>query len=316
MSRIHFALRSGNSSFYQTFDKILQCSLYSTLDSPAVSVWADILISSPVSDFCFAQMWQDNQLLWEGKIDLLQVSENHSGTILHLEGRDHGGALLDNESQPASLWNANLTTMFSWHISGYGFSLYSNHKSSVLPSFTIAKGMSEWDVFSRFCNYLTGFSPYLSNHTVYASKPIWKEQLLLSNQNSSGIRYTKMTHTQEPYQILSELVVQDQEGYYSSLVKNPDSPFWETARRRYVTPPSEFAQIPTKNAYQRIRQSMYQSESWNVTLLGFPSVFLGMGISLEQQGIRKRGLIIENYTHILNENGPLTHLTLRDETYW
>lgn len=295
--------------------------LAGSTESPAISCRVELVekdgLHSP-APFHTLEVRRGNTSLFFGRVDKQQMTHNQQGNVLLLEARSLGGLLLDNEAQPGTLWGARLSTMFQRHISPYGLYLSGRGDARRLAVFTVYKGMSQWEVFSRFTKRLYGLKPFVIGTSVYLTPPEWRRELVISNtsQDPAAVPFTSLRHTFTPYEIISDISLRNQDGFYTANVKNQQAEWYDIQRQRYHIPSTEFVDNPRLDAHQRLQESLFRSEEWEVTLPELLPLQPGMGASIEDELLEKSGLMLHRWRQSYSDKGSLTTITLRQHSNW
>lgn len=271
-----------------------------------------------MSEIGSISLFYGEKIIFSGKPDMQKTIFDSNGTVIKIEARDKAAVLLDNESLPGTLWGANLSTIFLRHVGKYGFSLENAFPSSTLPVFTIHKGSSQWESFSRFCKILHGVQPFVIDGTVYCKNISYKKPyLLLSNSENSAIRYTSITHLFSSYEILSKIYLRDDQGQYLSSVSNSSAEYFGIKRERYMLPASDILELSAagSDANSKIKKSMLSAESYIVEIpeLIFPKI--SESVEIRDKKINKKNLIIYDIKQKCDSNGFSTAVLLKNSLY-
>lgn len=296
------------------FSNITELRLYSSLDSPADSLSAAVAADAfpgPIGDI---KLYHNGSLLFSGQLDAQKQSVSRLGKALSLEARSMGALLLDNEAMPCTMVNAQITTIFNRYIAPYGFTLYNPNKSAVIPIYTVRAGMSEWDALVAFSRRAYGVTPYVKASQVMLARPYSEAPLTISN--SGGIPYSALTHTRKPYNVLSKVVLRDENGNYSIAVKNSAADYIGAQRKRYAVPSTEYAGKLVLDGNQRIKRSMLGYEQVKITLPGVIDTALGRDVTVKDNGLALQNLMVFARELLINENGIVTELTLLNPFYY
>lgn len=293
-------------------------SITAELSSPAVSMSLSFAPDAPLSGLGAVKVYADNKLLFEGKTDSQKSTVLSSGVLMRLDARSAGALLLDNQAQPCVMLGAQLTSVFNRFIAPYGFLVYNPNKpdrSKYLPMYTVRSGMSEWDALIYFTRRVYGVTPYVIDSQVMLDRP-WSGAPFTISNTGEGTPYTSITHTLTPYNVLSQVFLRDEMGFYSSVVNNSAAVHTKAVRKRYVIPPNEYVDSPAMDANQRIRRSMFDSEEAVVTLPGVIDAALGQDTRIRDRFLTLYNLMVVKREYLLDENGLVTRLTLKSSVYY
>lgn len=289
--------------------------ILTALDSPAQSFSASFAEDRLPPALGEVKAYEDGKLLFAGKIDSQRSTVGSEGVTLRLDARSAGAPLLDNQALPCVMLGAQVTTVFNRFIAPYGFILYNPNRSSYLPMYTVRAGMSEWDALINFTRRVFGITPYVKDDQVMLERPRSGSPLTISN-SGEGVPYSSITHTRTPYNVISRVVLRDEEGLYSSAVNNSSAAYLKAVRKRYVIPPSEYVDSPALDANQRIRRSMYEYEQAVVSLPGVVDAELARDVLIRDDYLRLSNLMVSEREYIADENGVITRLTLMSSIYY
>ena len=220
----------------------------------ALDLTVSDLIYEPVTDIL---IYDGDTLLFDGFADRQQAIENSQGTFTRLRARSRGALLLDNESRPQTYQRTTAEDIFRRHLAPHGFTEIRGHRQA-LSSFVVGKGMSEWEVLTSFLDKTTGAYPRILPGGIIDIETYLKSQrrVHLSNTRPGAVRYTGYEVRYDRMAPISQVLIADENGLYSTCVRNPVAEKSGISRRRYLTTPKEYADAPVRNAKLRIRSSM------------------------------------------------------------
>lgn len=296
------------------FGNITDLRLYSSLDSPADSFSVVCAVDSFPGELGDIKLYADGKLLFSGKTDRQKHSLGTNGRLLTLEARSAGALPLDNQAQPCTLLNARLTTIFNKCIAPYGFSLYNPNRSASLPLFTVRAGMSEWDALVNFARRVYNITPYVRDMQVMLERPFSESPLTISN--SGGLPYSRLTHLRTPYNMISKVVLRDENGNYSASVSNSAAAYAGVIRKRYVIPSNEYIGYAALDGNQRIKQSMFSCEQAEATLPGVIDAALGRDVVVKDGNFTLYNLMVSARELTCGKHGAETKLTLQNPVYY
>ena len=212
------------------------------------------LIYEPVTDIL---IYDGDTLLFDGFADRQQAIENSQGAFTRLRARSRG-ALLFGQRGPAPDLSAH-------HGGGHlpaasRASRFYRDPGPPPGTFQLCggQGMSEWEVLTS----LSG-----QDHRRLSPDPPWgiidietylksQRRVHLSNTRPGAVRYTGYEVRYDRMAPISQVLIADENGLYSTCVRNPVAEKSGISRRRYLTTPKEYADAPVRNAKLRIRSSM------------------------------------------------------------
>lgn len=150
----YLALTADGKQFTLTVP--ISVVIQSSEDAPADG-FSGVFAIQDLPACTFFQIYQGDDLLFDGLIDSQVVDEQQNRNILRIEARSWAALLLDNEALPQTYENPSWKMLFSRHAAPYGFR-YEGTDLAVAGTMTVSKGMSEWQVLEQFCTGLWGKS--------------------------------------------------------------------------------------------------------------------------------------------------------------
>lgn len=101
-----------------------------------------------------------------------------------LVARTKAALLLDNQARPQLYNRVSLNDIFERHVKPYGFAKINSPQNKTASNFLVKRGMSEWDVLSRFCKIVGLQEPYvLLNGTIEVNGRKTTKTIEFSNNN-------------------------------------------------------------------------------------------------------------------------------------
>lgn len=243
----------------------VEFSCVSSVDTPADSLKAVFLIASPQEweqEIAQIEVQLDGKRIFHGNCDRQIVSMGQNGCRLTIWGRSDAAVLLDNEAIPQEYSRVSLNEMFCRHLEPYGFqSQFPSEVQGVLTDYRVGKGVSEWEAFCTFCQRAVKMTPYV--HLLKVSfLTRGRGQHIITPQNSMVKQISKSTRRSE---VISETLIRDELGRYSSQVTNEQAKELKIKRRRCLIPSAQWAQ-PAADARIKMEQSMRGRVRWKIEL--------------------------------------------------
>lgn len=129
---------------------------------------------------------------------------------------------MDNESRPQTYQRTTAEDIFRRHLAPHGFTEIRGHRQA-LSSFVVGKGMSEWEVLTSFLDKTTGAYPRILPGGIIDIETYLKSQrrVHLSNTRPGAIRYTGYEVRYDRMAPISQVLIADENGLYSTCVRNP-----------------------------------------------------------------------------------------------
>ena len=287
-----------------------------SLDSPADGLSLSCLVEENLPDCYRLEGYLGERRIFQGGIDEMSYSLTGKGGKLTLTGRTDGSLLLDNEALPLTFVGATLKDVCYRYLDPYGiFSLGFSYPGS-LARYIVPKGLCDWEALCEYCRLTLGRQLWLDENLTVRLLPVtgagWHR---ISNTNRGGgwLPYTSLTRTVSRHQLVSKVCIRDEDGYYSSALENPWSQRLKIRRKRYLIPPSQYAQQSGEDAQQIIDQSMGEYLGWEVTLPGYHLIAPGDGVELADPGIGEQEARVYQVEHRLTSQGYTTTLDLKTE---
>lgn len=289
--------------------------VHRTLESPATS--AEVVFPAEKLPGALASLAisEGGKTLFEGSVDRQTATVAVSGTEVRLEARGIGALLLDNQALPGILQYVQPGAAFERFAAQYGFSFYCPNARGFLPLFTVRAGQSEWDALTAYCRRMFGKTPYVIKKQIMAERPPSGEPIVISN-TGNGQKFISISHTRTPYNVISQVSLRDENGYYSSRVKNSAAAGLGQVRKRYAVPSTEFQGYPSLDANLRIRRSMLQYERVEVTLPGSFEIELGRDVQIRDRALAVSNMMVYDSTLIVSAGGIITRLGLVSSVYY
>lgn len=266
----------------------LEFSCVSSVDTPADSMKATFLLPS-------AQEWTEQEIkqlriladdnLFCGICDRQTVSLDRNGCRLTVWGRSDAAVLLDNEAIPQEYSRVSVEEMFERHLAPYGFQNKLGRTGS-LNNYRVAKGVSEWEAFSQFCQRAIKLRPYTEGKKV---------SFLLGGRNRHTVQkelpVVTVTRSIRRSEVISQVLIRDELGRYSSRVVNEEAAGLEIQRSRCLIPSSQWAQ-PTADARLKMEESMQGRVQWEMEIAEILDWKLGEEVQSTLPGLSFRGNIL------------------------
>lgn len=292
----------------------LAFSLDESLFAPADAL--DVTISDTLDECAGSVLVYDGEtLLFDGFVDRQQVTEGMSGACTRIRARSRGALLLDNEAQPQTYQRTTARDIFNRHLKPHGFRRIVGHRLE-LGSFVVGKGMSEWEVLLSFLEKTTGAYPrLLPDGTVNIETYLKSERRVhLSNTRPGAARYTSYEIRYDRCAPIAKILIENENGLYTTCVQNPVATAAGISRKRYQTTPKEYADAPVRNAKLTIRDSLRDYFTVTVTAAGTGIDLLDLCV-FEPMKDYPGELIVTGRTLRLGNGGWETQAVLQDKSH-
>ena len=287
MMELSFLLKPLNGEEKRLSNPV-EFSCVSSVDTPADSMKAVFLLSSP-------QEWSEKEIkqisiqsdkrLFHGICDRQIVSLDQNGCRLTIWGRSDAAVLLDNEAIPQEYTRVSVQEMFTRHLAPYGFQNELDFTGS-LNNYRVAKGVSEWEAFSQFCQRAVKLRPYVDG---------MKVSFLLGGKGSyvigNNFPVSSIAKTFRRSEVISQVLIRDELGRYSTRVINEQAQGLEIQRSRCLIPSSQWAQ-PTVDARLKMEESMQGRARWEIEIAEILDWKLGEEVAVSLPELSFRGNIL------------------------
>lgn len=289
---------------------LLECT--SAYDIPADGFYA-VFPAQPLQgccEFTALTVELEGKLVFDGLIDEQILSKNSKGMFLTLKARSKSAVLIDNEAIPQTFTRANLWDIYNAHCKQYGFRGLLCDRNPTLSAFTVAKGRSEWQALESFCRQTLGIMPYISDGYIIAKQRPAGQHIVLSNTSAGCIRFSSLQICNKRYGVISKVILKSESKLYDTAVFNPIGKQLDIRRKRYISPPKEWAGSPHAGADRLMRDSMLKKLLITVTLPSLTAVSVGDHVSIEDDVASYTDLTVYEVTYKADGTGVSTTLAL------
>ena len=289
-----------------------------TLESPAQSLEAVFPLErgTAPSPAVTVTLSRGSRRIFAGWCDQQTAREDGDGRTLEIQARSRGGLLLDNEALPQTYYNVSTRDIFREHLVPYGFSPSALEipRDYTAGVFTVAKGMSHWEVFYAFCVRMYALFPRVTTgeRVVVAELPAAPAARITNRPGREGLRYLSAEDTVRRASVISEIILRDKKGNYSRSLGNPWGNPWRVVRRRYVIPGAEYATVPTADAWERFRQAQHGARTAEALLPGWAELSPGDRVTLETGLGPAKDMTVWQSRWEWSDRGEYTRLTLAE----
>lgn len=288
------------------------------MDSPAHSLEAACLWKGdPLPPLVEVELHRGAEVLFRGFCDQQKEQKTPQGRRLSVSARSRGGLLLDNEAKPQTYFRADTRDIFRAHVLPYGITRLEVPRVLSAGMFQVAKGRSEWEVFSAFCMRMYARWPWMdAQDGLRVAAPDRTPRGLICNRpgTAGALRYHTLTRVLRRASVVSRIVLRDREGNYGSPMDTPLGHL-KVQRRRYVIPTAEYATTPTADAYQKLNQSCLGYYALEAVLPGEAPLALGDGVTVDDPLCGRRVLTVYQRVLQQDQQGLRTRLTLADPDF-
>lgn len=236
------------------------------------------------------ELQAEGKRLFRGICDRQIVEVSGAGCRLTVWARSDAAVLLDNEAIPQEYSCVTLDEMFAKHLAPYGFQSDLEGEGSLL-GYQIGKGVSEWEAFSTFCQRVLGRSPH-----VHLSRVSFRLPGRARRTISNGQAVSAVSRTVRRSEVISQVLLRDELGRYSTALENEAARGLQILRRRCMIPGAQWANA-AQDARLKMQQSMRERIQWEIELPRLVDWELGDQVSGELAGLAFRGNIVYQELH-------------------
>ena len=244
----------------------------------ALHVEADCIESPP--QLLQVQWVIEGMVRFSGLVDSMKVKESVLGVQLVLEARTNGLYLLDNEALPAVYPSISLKAFAEHYFTAYRLFSFGFSPEGYTASYTVRKGMSDWEAISGFVAACCGRRPYLDEQNCLQLLPRKGKQWEVSNKKSGAVWFSSMERKIDRSAVLSKVLVRDAQGYYPTEIKNPQAAELKIRRKRYWIPPSQY-EDGRSSPQEMIENSMAEMLRVTVEIPDITEIRIGDTIRLD-----------------------------------
>ena len=266
-----------------------------------------------IGELSTIKMELDGKPCFEGIVDEQRLIKNTDGIFLKVQARGNASVLLDNEAIPQTFYRASLLDIYNAVCGQYGFAGIICDKQPRLSAFTISKGQSEWQALESFCRQTLKLRPFVRDNYIVAQPRQAGRRLLISNTAAGGLRFSSIAVRNKRYGVISKVILKnDYTKAYDTAVYNPLYTELKIKRKRYISPPSDWAGDPKQGADRLMRDSMLKKTQVTVTLTGLIFTRPGDTVRLDDStaGLLKGDLTVFDVCHKASGGGCETTLEL------
>ncbi|MGN1138172.1 MAG: hypothetical protein ACI4RM_01905 [Ruminococcus sp.] len=250
-------------------------------------------------------------IVFKGVVDEQQAISNESGAFIKIIARSMAAVLLDNESKPISYINPSVSVIFSRHLEPCGIESYKGDNLSCVGSFNVPKGSTNWQVLNSFCIKTFGKSPRIECDGTANFNGLARDRKIAFS-NSNGINYISVTENNKRCNLISSVLVKtDEQGDYTTEIKNDSASDRNIKRERYID-----ATVNTDLyvADKIINNSLDSSYELTLMCLGCYLDIMGSKASVEDKHLGKiENLYVSGICYTLNNKGEFTKVLLKKE---
>ena len=294
-----------------TLDNVLTVALDCDLNVPADSLTVACPFDAALRDSAQElRAMAGDKLLFRGRLDNITTLKRHGGAVLKLNARSLAAALLDNEAEPVVYSNPSDALMERRHLAPYGITLADGDNAPYYGKLTIEKGMSHWQVLSRFCNSRYGADLCITGDGRAYFRGAPRGGAVMFSDAESGVVYYAMRESRCRHRLLSEVRLKfRQTNAYSAVVRNPDPEAARVDRVRYVNAAADHTTLVT--ADKMLKNSSRRSYTLELRCLGCHTQLLGSTATVKDSVTGTHGgLAVRRVSYYADSGGERSVIVL------
>ena len=296
-------------------DIILPQQLSVTINQEEAVPADDLTVVFPIieglSELDKIQVKQNDEIVFKGIVDEQQAISNKSGAYTKIIARSMAAVLLDNESKPANYINPSTSVIYSRHLKPYGIEKYNGENQSLVGSFNVFKGSTNWQAFSNFCVQTFGKIPRIESDGTANFNGLERDKEITFGSDE-GINYISVTENNRRCQLISSVWAKTSaQGDYTTEITNDTAKDRKIKRERYF---DATANSDLRVADKIINNSIDSSYELSLTCLGCYLDIIGSRAKVKDRhlGIIEN-LYVSGICYALNSNGEFTKVLLKKE---
>ncbi|MDR2656095.1 MAG: hypothetical protein LBC56_08560 [Oscillospiraceae bacterium] len=255
MADIRIILKNASKSW--DAGTVCRLSYVRRTDTPCDSLDCTVISEETQPEASHICLYLGADCLYEGIVDSQSQLFSPKGSYMQIYSRRKIAALLlDNEARPRDYRSLRFTDLAAAHAFPFGIKGVTAAEDRRAPLFTVAKGMSEWEVIELFAKQIYGLTPYIDekNRLVLHNRDAMKKHYFSNLDNGANwCGYISLKINRRPSRVISHVYVVNEDGS-QLLVENRNA--GGTVRRRILSPSTEWALFPRRGAEDIIQTSM------------------------------------------------------------
>lgn len=285
----------------------------SDYDVPADDFAVTVPYNALLSDAQSVQVFEQDKLIFDGRVDEIVNVTNHSQALTKLTARSLAGMLLDNEAEPVTYINPSAQFIFNRHLKPFGIKSCDGDEVPFYGSLKIEKGMTHWQVLRNFCRNRYDALPRITGSGDTLMKGSGDDEPILFG--SGGIPYFSLKESRRLYKLISEIKLKLNEfGEYDGSIKNENSECRGLERVRYVNAATDKTTI--KTADKMIENSNQSSYVLALECPGCQLDALGRRAAVNDRLLSKiDDLRVITVRYTLSRDGEYSSVVLRKEKF-
>ncbi len=290
---------------------VLTAEISADVDVPADELVLTVPYDEKFRNADVLEAYDGKSLVFVGQADEIVSVVQNSGAIVKLSARSLAGKLLDNEAEPVTYVNPAAKFIFERHLKPFGIVGYDGDEHPFMGKIKIEKGMTEWQVFEKFCSGRYGKSPRITGAgfalmcgTYGGAEPI------VFGKN--GVGYTSLREYIKPCKVITDVKLRTEEyGGYKSIISNKCVAD-RIKRVRYVN--AFLDNNAVKTADRMIENGNRQSFEVMIECAECLCGIVGRRAVIDDRLVGKReGLVVKSIKYSLEKNGESTTVVLGKE---
>lgn len=306
---------------YEVFDNLgakiklgdaMSVKIVRDIDVPADALYATFAIRSSINELKYIKVYESDKLVFNGIIDEQNIEYSDDGCFLKISSRDITSLLIDNEALPQNYEMPSLGVIFDRHIKPYGFTDFLGNERPFSSTFTVYKGMSEWDVLENFCYNFLGTHPKVINNTTIDATGLYSSSNTINIDNKSGVLYKSINYKINRYKRISEVFIRtNKDGAYDVRTYDQSAIDSSIKRKRYLNAFND-TRTPVSFGEDMIKNSKAGSYIFTAKCIGNINASVGAKATINDPIIGNiQDLIISKVIYSLKGLDEITEISMR-----
>ena len=281
-------------------------NLVSSSDAPADSLRITFALSGDIPVVYSVRVQNGGDTVFFGYADEQTETVCGSGVLLTVKARSLAAVLLDNEACPQVYCLPTMEMLFQRHFRPLGFEGYTGGDRVCRGDLVISKGMSEWQVLSRFCRSCGLEEPWVTHDGIIVTDGRQADTIFLDGASPR----LRLSRTVRRNALISDIYIRTSKADgYAYHMENDHARENKGLRIRYLNAADDFRRSP---AYAKKMMDAGNSAyiTCTVQVGGIISCRTGDRLVIGGQG---EGFIIRELRYILGRDGEMTVITAEVE---
>lgn len=280
---------------------------------PADSLTAIFALDGKLPELSQIKVTDGGEVIFSGIIDEQLTFIKDGAALFRIICRSMAAPLLDSEAYPRSYVLPSIDIIYEKCLKPYGIKGVIGGEGSFGTTYTVDKGMSNWQVLEDFCSRFLRVNPKITADG-YLDLSNSVNDNLISLSNKDGIIYSAISQSLKRHSQISHVFARlSVNGDYSYEMRNENAIDRGIYNVRYLNcaeEPNEYLSIADK----MIEKSLKNRLTYIVSCPGRMLDVLNSNASIDDDIIGKHdGLIVYSVEFTLDGSGERTELKLREK---